>query len=52
MAKDSKKATEKKATKETMYKITKSSGKVIFRKEVSDVKEARLKRKGWKVEAI
>jgi len=44
----------KKETKITSYKITKDNGKVIYRDDarMSDIKLARMKAKGWKVEGV
>ena len=44
----------KKEVKITSYKITKDNGKVIYRDDarMSDIKLARMKAKGWKVEGV
>tara|TARA_Y100000310_G_scaffold280849_1_gene300884 strand:+ start:141 stop:308 length:168 start_codon:yes stop_codon:yes gene_type:complete len=52
-----KKATKKAAPKKEViskYKITKSNGKVIYRegKNAGEIKLARMKSKGWKVEGV
>ena len=50
MAKAKKKAEEKKVV--TQYKITKDSGRVIFRNDVADSVKKTYENKGWKVEAV
>jgi hypothetical protein len=53
MADAKKKETKKEIKKEVKeYKITKSNGKVVVRnaKYCGDIKLARMKKKGWKVE--
>tara|TARA_R100000458_G_C8188691_1_gene183158 strand:+ start:359 stop:517 length:159 start_codon:yes stop_codon:yes gene_type:complete len=52
MAKTTKKETSVKDAKPTQWKITKNNDKVIYRKEMSDVKKARMVKKGWKVEEV
>ena len=44
----------KKETKITSYKITKDNGKVVYRDadRMGDIKLARMKAKGWKVEEV
>ncbi len=47
-----KKEVKKEASKPKKFAITKDNGKVIYRDDISDLKKARLKKKGWKLEEV